>query len=151
MNKKSLPYLFLVLLLVALAAVRMYKSSRRGGSETRQEQQDTKRKRPEPPPSDNPVRQEGFNRRAGNLIYTKHARCRMGCRHIDESEVREILEKGDINYSKSELNNTRGPKYALEGVTHDNQRVRIVFAQDAGGTAVVTVIDLGKEWDCHCE
>jgi Domain of unknown function (DUF4258) len=151
MNKKSFPYIFLVLLLVVLAAVHIYRKSTRSGSETKQEQQDTKRKQPAAPPSDNPNRTEGFNRRAGSLIYTKHARCRMGCRHIDESEVMEILEKGTINYGKSELKNTRGPKYALEGITHDNQRVRIVFAQDTEGTAVVTVIDLGKEWECHCE
>jgi Domain of unknown function (DUF4258) len=150
MNKKSLPYVFLVLLLVVLAVVNVYKKSK-SGSNTTTIQQDTKRKQPELPPSDNPSRTDGFNRRVGRLVYTKHARCRMGCRHIDESEVMEILEKGDINYNKSELNNTRGPKYALEGVTHDNQRVRIVFAQDAEGTAVVTVIDLGREWKCNCE
>jgi hypothetical protein len=150
MNKKSLPYIFLALLLVVLAVVQMYKKSN-PGSNTTTTKQDTKRKQPELPPSDNPNRTEGLNRRAGNLIYTKHARCRMGCRHIDESEVREILEKGTINYAKSELENTRGPKYAIEGITHDNQRVRIVFAQDAEGTAVITVIDLDTEWKCSCD
>jgi Domain of unknown function (DUF4258) len=149
MNKKSLPYIFLVLLLLVLAVVSIYKKSK-SGSNTTTTQQD-KRRQPTAPPSDNPNRKEDFNRRVARLIYTKHARCRMGCRHIDESEVREILEKGTVNYAKSELDNTRGPKYALEGITHDNQRVRIVFAQDPEGTAVVTVIDLGTEWECHCE
>src|SRR5689334_9103439 len=45
-----------------------------------------------------------IDRHPGHLIYTKHARCRMGCRHIDESEVTEILEKGRVNYAKSEPN-----------------------------------------------
>ena len=27
-----------------------------------------------------------------HLYYTKHARCRMDCRHIDESEIKEILK-----------------------------------------------------------
>jgi hypothetical protein len=148
MNKKSLPYLFLALLLVALAVVRMYKKSNPGGNTTTQQD---KRREPTAPPSDNPGRTDGFNRRVARLIYTKHARCRMDCRHIDESEVKEILEKGTINYKKSELENTRGPKYALEGTTHDNQRVRIVFAQDSDGMAVVTVIDLDTEWKCHCD
>jgi Domain of unknown function (DUF4258) len=149
MNKKSLPYIFLALLAVVLLGIRMYKKSNPGGRTTTTQQD--KRREPNAPPSDNPNRKEDFNRRTGRLIYTKHARCRMECRHIDESEVTEILEKGSINYQKSELDNARGPKYALEGITHDNQRVRIVFAQDPGGTAVVTVIDLGTDWKCRCD
>ena len=35
---------------------------------------------------------ERFSREYRQLIYTKHARCRMNCRHIDEQEVQEILE-----------------------------------------------------------
>lgn len=73
----------------------------------------------------------------------------MDCRHIDESEVKEILEKGEINYKKSETA-ARNPKYAVEGMTHDNQQVRIIFAQDDGETVVVTVIDLDHEWQCDC-
>ncbi len=102
-------------------------------------------------PASNDNRWDQLNRRVGTLIYTKHARCRMDCRHIDESEVKEVLEKGTVNYNKSELNDARGPKFALEAVTHDQQHVRIIFAQDAEGTAVVTVIDLDHEWPCDCK
>lgn len=91
-----------------------------------------------------------FNRGLTPLIYTRHARCRMDCRHIDESEVREILQKGKINYSKSDLNAKPDPKYALEGITHDNQQVRIVFAPSKRGMVVITCIDMDAEWQCHC-
>jgi Domain of unknown function (DUF4258) len=148
MNKKSLPYIFLAIMLVVLLAIRVYQKGTTGGKTTTAQD---KRQNPTAPPSDNPNRKEDFNRRVGRLNYSKHARCRMDCRHIDETEVKEILEKGDINYNKSEPDNARGPRYALEGITHDNQRVRIVFAQDDGGTTVVTVIDLGRDWECHCE
>ncbi len=95
---------------------------------------------------------EGFiNRHPGHLIYTKHARCRMNCRHIDESEVTEILEKGRINYRKSEPAGRPDPKYALEGTTHDGQQVRIIFAPAKRGMVVITVIDLGSEWTCDCK
>lgn len=92
----------------------------------------------------------GFNRSETRLIYTKHARCRMDCRMIDETEVKEILEKGKINYSKSEPNDKPDPKYALEGITHDGQSVRIVFAPSKRGMVVITVIDLEREWQCNC-
>src|SRR6185503_13826921 len=91
-----------------------------------------------------------INRYPGHLIYTKHARCRMGCRHIDETEVQEILQQGRINYRKSEPAGRPDPKYALEGTTHDGQQVRIVFAPAKRGMVVITVIDLDTEWDCHC-
>ena len=88
--------------------------------------------------------------RHDRLIYTKHARCRMDCRKIDEAEVREILERGRINNAKSEPAGRPDPKYAMEGKTRDNQEVRIVFAPTKKGVVVVTVIDLGTDWTCNC-
>ena len=102
-------------------------------------------------PSVYPTRSEDFNRRVNNIIYSKHARCRMQCRHIDESEVKEILENGKVNRNKIE-NNERGRTYPLEGVTHDGQHVRIVFApKDDGTVVVVTCIDLDTDWQCDCK
>lgn len=112
---------------------------------------DTSRRDPSRPPSDEPNRTEGFDRRAEKLIFTKHARCRMGCRHIDEAEVREILLNGRINQRKSEPAARPDPKYALEGKTRDGQEVRIIFAPSDRGMVVITVIDLDTEWPCDCK
>lgn len=102
------------------------------------------------PPNENPGREEGLNRRTSQLIYSTHARCRMKCRHIDESEVKEILESGTINYGKIE-NTGRGTSYPVEGITHDRQHVRIVFAPKDDGLLVVTCIDLDRDWSCDCK
>ncbi|MGN6618357.1 MAG: DUF4258 domain-containing protein [Ilyomonas sp.] len=94
----------------------------------------------------------GLNRNPSHISYSKHARCRMGCRHIDESEVKQILREGKINYSKSELKADECHKrYAVEGITHDDQKVRIIFAPCWDEVTVVTVIDLEKEWPCDCK
>ncbi len=94
----------------------------------------------------------GLNRHPSHLNYSKHALCRMGCRHINESEVKEILIEGKINYNKSELKGDDcKKKYAVEGYTKDDQKVRIIFAPCQSEVTVVTVIDLGKEWICDCE
>jgi hypothetical protein len=85
------------------------------------------------------------------IYYTKHAKCRMDCRNIDESEVKEILKEGEINYSKSDLKSKPCPKYALEGVTHDKQRVRIIVGNCSSQASIVTVIDLDNEFECDCE
>jgi predicted small secreted protein len=92
-----------------------------------------------------------IDRHPDRLIYTKHARCRMDCRHIDEAEVQEILQEGRINYRKSEPAGRPDPKYALEGTTRDGQQVRIVFAPAKRGMVVITVIDLRTEWSCDCK
>ena len=101
-------------------------------------------------PEDIPSSEENLNRHAARIIYSRHAKCRMECRHIDESEVKEILDKGTINYNKIE-SDSRGKTYPLEGITHDHQHVRIVFAPKGEGVVeVVTCIDLDTDWPCNC-
>ncbi len=92
---------------------------------------------------------EIFRDPSAEYYFTKHARCRMKCRHITQEEVKEIVQKAEINYKKSELDAAQGPKYALEGVTsRDRQRVRIIVAPKQRHLTIVTVIDLGEDWEC---
>ena len=96
------------------------------------------------------VTDEGFNRNPEKIIYTKHARCKMACRHIDESEVKEILQNGKLNVSKIETDE-RGKTYPIEGKTHDDQLIRIVVAPKKNDLVIVTVIDLDTDWPCDCK
>lgn len=84
------------------------------------------------------------------LVYTKHAKCRMDCRKIDKSEVEDILRNGKVNWNKTRKDDQPCPSYALEGVTKDGQTVRIVFADCNNATKVVTTIDLKNDYDCYC-
>ena len=110
----------------------------------------TNNDRPKDPASNVTDRDKGFDRRTALLEYSNHAKCRMQCRKISQAEVEEIMRDGKINYSKSDLQNTRCPRYAIEGITNDNQRVRIVYAQCNESTTVVTVIDLETDFKCSC-
>ena len=74
----------------------------------------------------------------------------MACRQIDESEILEIKEDGKVNDEKSEPNSKPDPKFAVEGITHDKQHVRVVFAQTSNSLVVVTCIDLDTDYTCHC-
>jgi hypothetical protein len=91
-----------------------------------------------------------FDRNNGNIVYSKHAKCRMECRHIDSNEVKEIITGGTINSNKAG-SDERGKTYPLEGFTRDGQHVRIVVAPHENELVVVTVIDLEKEWSCNCD
>ncbi len=92
---------------------------------------------------------EGFSRRPDNIIYTQHSRCRMGCRHITEEEVKDILENGKVVTSKIE-EDARGKTYPIDGKTKGDKLVRIVVAPRKKDLVIVTVIDLDTDWPCDC-
>lgn len=106
--------------------------------------------RPKPPATE-----EGseLNRQLSTqrLYYTKHARCRMECRHISETDVIDILQHGTQNTRKSDPNNPDCPKYALEGKARDGQRIRLIAADCGNETRLITVIDLDKDHYCQCD
>lgn len=143
MNKKSLPFLVIIVLGVILFFVKRYQEDKPVKPKNTT---DTKRK----DPAGDVNRNHGFDRRISYIEYTHHARCRMQCRKISQEEVEEIMQEGKINYNKSNVDGRPCPSYALEGVTRDDQRVRIVFGQCDLKTKVITVIDLDTDWSCDC-
>ncbi|MGK2860935.1 MAG: DUF4258 domain-containing protein [Chitinophagaceae bacterium] len=139
MNKKWLPFLVILILGIALFLVRKFRNDETADSKRKIEKGTSKVNR-----------NYGFDRRVSYLEYTEHAKCRMKCRKITQAEVEEIMKDGKINYSKSDVKDKPCPTYALEGITNDNQRVRIIFAQCDYKTKVVTSIDLNQDWECYC-
>ena len=137
--KKAFPYILLALMALAVLLLRKSQSPE---TDTTQPEKTTKKKEID--------RNRGFDRRTSYLEYTAHARCRMQCRKIAQREVEEIMKNGKINYKKSDVNDKPCPTYALEGITSDGQRVRIVFAQCDHTTKVVTAIDLETDFECDC-
>ncbi|HEX8333541.1 MAG TPA: DUF4258 domain-containing protein, partial [Segetibacter sp.] len=137
---KILPVTLLVLLAVAALLIKRFKTS----SPEKREKIPTSERRST---TNKEVR---FDRSVAKFYFTKHARCRMKCRQITQQEVKEILVEGEINYSKSKLDDPQGPTYALEGMTDDRQHVRIIFAPKQQHMSVVTVIDLDVEHQCDC-
>jgi Domain of unknown function (DUF4258) len=141
MLKKILPYLLLVILAIILLVVKQCNNKPGSTAKPRVKQNENE-------PQVN--RNRGFNRRVTYLEYTRHAKCRMQCRHITQKEVEAIMQQGNINYRKSNVSDMPCPTYALEGNTDDGQQVRIVFAQCDNKTKVVTCIDLDNEYSCDC-
>lgn len=150
MLKKYLPFI----LLVAAALLFFYiKKNQRGHSPQGPQTEQAENRITVPaviPADENPGEIDGFNRNTENLIFSKHARCRMDCRKIDEAEVKAILKNGIINHKKIQ-SDKRGKTYPVEGYTDDRQHVRIVFAPKDDGLVVVTLIDLETEWKCDCK
>jgi hypothetical protein len=97
-----------------------------------------------------PQRKEAFDRTPSNLYYTKHALCRMNCRHISKEDISEIMSKGIINFNKSNKRDRPCPTFALQGETSDGEKLRVVFAQCNDETKVVTCYNLEEDFECHC-
>jgi len=92
----------------------------------------------------------GLNRSPDAIHYSKHARCRMACRHITEAEIKSVIKNGTINYKKSELQTDEcNKRYAVEDIVN-KQRIRIIVAPCQNELTVITCIDLEKEWECEC-
>lgn len=145
-NKKWVPYVLMGLMLLLIVVIKQCKNS----PSPTPEPAVTDNNRPKDPASNPTDRDKGFDRRVSYLEYSNHAKCRMQCRKISQAEVEEVMRDGKINYNKSDLQNARCPRYALEGVTRDDQRVRIIYAQCNDKTVVVTVIDLETDFKCDC-
>lgn len=97
-----------------------------------------------------PVKKEAFDRHPPAVIYTKHALCRMDCRHINKEEINEIIEKGIINFNKTSLRDRPCPTFALQGRTSSGENLRVIFAQCPTETKVITCYNLEEEFECHC-
>lgn len=93
---------------------------------------------------------EAFDRHPSKLYYTKHALCRMDCRRISKEDITEIMQKGIINFNKSDRNDKPCPTYAIQGETSDGEKLRVVFAQCSDETKVVTCYNLEEDFECHC-
>ena len=136
--KKAAPYIILVVLAVVAIAIRNCSTTSNPSTKKTTKTVETN------------VR--GLNRNPANINYSKHAKCRMNCRQISEAEVVDILRNGTINYKKSDLKGADcNKKYAVEGISKDAQKLRIIFAPCSNEVTVITCIDLGKEWECGCE
>lgn len=97
-----------------------------------------------------PRAREAFDRHPAHLVYTRHAQCRMDCRRISREDIAEIMEKGLINFSKSDRNDRPCPTYALQARISTGENLRVIFAQCAAETKVITCYNLEQDFECHC-
>ncbi|MGN6163550.1 MAG: DUF4258 domain-containing protein [Flavisolibacter sp.] len=95
-------------------------------------------------------RNHGFDRTLSYIEYTAHAKCRMQCRHISQQDIEDIMRSGDINYSKSDVNEAPCPVYAVQGYTRTNEHLRVIFGQCDYKTKVITCYNLDEDFECHC-
>jgi len=97
-----------------------------------------------------PMRREAFDRHPSHIYYTKNALCRMDCRHISKEDIHEIMDRGIINFNKSDRFDRPCPTFALQGVTDEGEKIRVIFAQCSDETKVITCYNLEQDFECHC-
>ena len=97
-----------------------------------------------------PQRREVFDRHPPKLAFTEYSLCRMDCRQIAKTEIKEIMQKGVINFNKSNRLGRPCPVFALQGRTESGKYLRVIFSQCPAQTNVVTVYNLEKKDSCFC-
>jgi hypothetical protein len=97
-----------------------------------------------------PVRKEAFDRTRSSLTYSKHALCRMDCRHISKQEVEEIIARGIINFNKSNRRANPCPIFALQGRTSGGEKIRVIVTQCPSETRVITCYNMEEDFYCDC-
>jgi hypothetical protein len=155
--KSNIRVIIAAVLLAALLFAKLYKATPHGNSptvKTQTQERDVNPSSPETPavPGASVGEHQTVIDPDAHLIFTKHARCRMDCRHISEADIREVLREGHINEAKSQQNQTPCPTYAIEDNRNsDGIRLRIVFAKCENEVKVVTCIDRDDEFACDCK
>lgn len=148
MRSKSWKLALVALLFVAVLFARIYRGTMYGHSGSRQ----TETRHGDDEQPGNRAGHQSVIDPGSALVYTRHARCRMDCRHISEEDIREVLREGRINEAKSGQEPGKCPTYAIEEDRHkDGVRLRIVFAKCEQETKVVTCIDRDHEYECDCK
>jgi Domain of unknown function (DUF4258) len=83
------------------------------------------------------------------LVYVDHARCRMGCRDIDQSLVEDVYLNGEVNCAKSSVKDGNR-RYALEKRDARGDKIRVIVEDDDGRHVIITVIRLDRDDKCSC-
>lgn len=97
-----------------------------------------------------PAAREALDRHPAHLSYTRHARCRMDCRHISEADIQAVLDHGVINLAKSDSHDRPCPTLAVQGETEGGESIRVILAQCPAETRIITCYNLHREFECHC-
>ena len=96
MKSKKAGFLFLLILVVAALFISRWKDLQQQGDKEKT------------------LRERSFDRRISKLEYTKHALCRMDCRQISKNDINDIMNSGEVNYAKTDVNDKPCPTYALQ-------------------------------------
>ena len=97
-----------------------------------------------------PAAREALNRHPAHFYFTRHARCRMACRHISEEDIRDIVDHGVLNLAKSETRGRPCPTLAVQGETDEGESIRVILAQCPDETRIITCYNLRREFACQC-
>jgi hypothetical protein len=73
------------------------------------------------------------------LKITDTALCKMKCLHINETEIKQLLADGDVNFSESKVHDTKTPIYIIQ--KDDNKNFRLTVAS---GDSLATVLNVSN-------
>lgn len=97
-----------------------------------------------------PKKKLAFRRNPSRIEYKELALCRMDCHQVSANDITEIIRKGEIDYSSSDLRDKKNPIFVIQGYTKRRFYIRVIILQFGTVAKVVNCINLKQDFDCHC-
>ena len=97
-----------------------------------------------------PKKKLSFNRNPRSIKYSPFTLCRMDCFHISANDITEILKKGDINLSQSNLHARPCPIFAIGGITKRGVKLNVIVVQCGTVITITSCGNLSKVFACDC-
>jgi len=97
-----------------------------------------------------PQRKLTFKRSPSRIEYRPLALCRMDCHHLSASDITEIIRKGEVDNSKSNLRDKPCPTFVIHGYTRSGVELRIIVAQCGTIAKIMNCINLKQGFNCDC-
>jgi hypothetical protein len=77
--------------------------------------------------------------------------CQIKCLNISEKTIKELMAKGDVDFSESQVHNSECPVYAIEGDGFPEGELKAFFKKCDSLTILASVSYIDKNNRCVCE
>lgn len=86
------------------------------------------------------------------MQFSNKAKCQMLCMKMKESDVKKLLQEGEVNYNKSDVHQKPYALFAIENTNNDEPHYRVLISDRDSISEVIDIINLLSAKDsCLCK
>ena len=85
------------------------------------------------------------------LVYSKVDSCRLSCMGIDTTQLKKLINSGEVNYSKSEVHAKPCKKYTLESSLNNTNKIVMIFGLCTEETKLLSFSSTNHTDSCNCK
>jgi hypothetical protein len=97
-----------------------------------------------------PRKTELFDRNPAMIVYAAQAICQKQCYGLQDKDIERVINKGIINFSRSDRYHKPCPRILLQGLISGGRTLQVNFMQCSDQTTVLSCILKRSTTDCSC-